>query len=141
MTATIELPVDTHIIELIVNDSQIDSDPDSVTVEVLAQPSGTVISEILLETIELIDQLDADAFKNKKRAIPLTNKLNDILDMLEGGDYDEALSKLENDILKKTDGCAKKHSPDKNDWITNCSDQEQIYSALMEVIVMLREMI
>jgi hypothetical protein len=60
--------------------------------------------------------------------------------MLENQDYAAVLSKLENDLLPKTDGCALDGAPDANDWITNCASQAQIYPLIVEIIEMLRSL-
>jgi len=57
-----------------------------------------------------------------------------VLGMIDAGRYAEALAKLENDILQKTDGCANGGEPDKNDWIRSCDEQEQVYMLIMETI-------
>jgi len=36
----------------------------------------------------------------------MTNKLVEVVSLIDQGQYQAALDKLENDILKKTDGCA-----------------------------------
>jgi len=41
---------------------------------------------------------------------------------------------VDNDILKKTDGCVTTGQPDKNDWITTCEAQQQIYPFVIETI-------
>ena len=46
----------------------------------------------------------------------------------------EALDKLENDILRKTNGCAETGEPDKNDWIKTCEAQEKIYPLIIETM-------
>jgi len=140
VTPSIELPLGVHVIELIVNDGQLDSEPDYVTIEVLPEPTTTV-EEILEEAIEVINDLDTSTLKNKNSATPLTNKIEAVLKQIDNGDYFEALNKLENDLLGKTDGCVKKGVPDKNDWITTCPEQEQLYSLIMDAIAMLRELI
>ena len=71
----------------------------------------------------------------------LTNKINALLQMIEQEDYSNALDKIENDILKKSDGCASNGAPDKNDWILNCTGQGQVSPFLMNAIEILRGMI
>ena len=58
--------------------------------------------------------------------------------MIDEGLYQDALDKLKPDILQKTNGCAEKGQPDKNDWITNCTAQGQVYPLLIEAINLLR---
>ena len=60
--------------------------------------------------------------------------------MIEHGLYKDAINKLRNDILQKTDGCANGGHPDKNDWITTCENQGQIYPYIVETIEYLESM-
>jgi len=43
----------------------------------------------------------------------LLNKIDAALKMIDEGQYEAALEKLENDILAKTDGCAETSEPEK----------------------------
>ena len=52
-----------------------------------------------------------------------------------------ALDKLENDILRKTDGCATTGAPDNNDKITDCDAQGQVYPQILVAIDLLRAMV
>ncbi len=54
--------------------------------------------------------------------------------MIDEGLYNDALHKLENDILAKMNGCALLGEPDKNDWIKTCQAQSQIYPLIIETI-------
>ena len=56
------------------------------------------------------------------------------LDQQYKGRYEEALNKLQNDILQKTDGCAETGEPDKNDWIITCEEQGELYLLVIETI-------
>jgi hypothetical protein len=86
--------------------------------------------------------LDPNSLKNSNMKNALINKINAVLQMIDEGQYQEAMSKmesatsekanrsysgalnkLENDILAKTDGCAEMGQPDKNDWIITCEEQ------------------
>jgi hypothetical protein len=58
--------------------------------------------------------------------------------MVDEGLYGDAIDKLENDILQKTDACATTGAPDKNDWIINCAAQQQVYPLIIRVIQLLR---
>jgi len=66
----------------------------------------------------------------------LINKLNAVIANIEAGSYEEALGQLENDILKKTDGCVTEGTPDKNDWIKNCDAQGSVYPCILHSIEM-----
>ena len=78
--------------------------------------------------------LDPECMKNANQKNALLNKIDVVLGMIDAGRYAEALAKLENDILPKTDGCANSGEPDKNDWIMSCDEQERVYSLVMETI-------
>ena len=54
--------------------------------------------------------------------------------MIDNGNFTNAISKLENDILTKTDGCAETGEPDKSDWIITCEEQNDIYPLIIETI-------
>ena len=60
--------------------------------------------------------------------------LDSIQKMIDRGKYQAALSKLESDILPKTDGCANDGEPDNNDWIQTCEQQQLLYPLIIETI-------
>lgn len=129
----------TYVVNLVVNDGFLDSGASIVTITVTGA-SNEVIESLTL-AIDLINDLDSDDFKSRNMPNALTNKLNATLEKLDQGLYQEALNKLEHDILPKTNGCADFGAPDKNDWIINCPAQSQVYPIIMEAIELLRTMI
>jgi hypothetical protein len=58
--------------------------------------------------------------------------------MIDGGHYAQAVNMLENDVLKKVDGCAAKGAPDKDDWIVDCTYQEIVYQRVSRAIEALK---
>jgi hypothetical protein len=64
----------------------------------------------------------------------LLNRLNAVIQSITAADYAAALDQLQNDILAKTDGCAKAGAPDSNDWIRNCNAQGQVYPQIVDLI-------
>jgi hypothetical protein len=92
----------------------------------------------LTDAILVINNLAPGSFKNGNMANTLTNKINAAIQMIEQGLYEDAIDKLQNDILAKTDGCATAGGPDKNDWITSCTAQNQVYPDIIEAINLLR---
>jgi hypothetical protein len=106
-------------------------------VEFLTVSRHTSLEQTLLETTEIIDNLDDSVFKSENRGKTLINKINDVEKMIDKGDYQEALNKLKHDILKKTDGCAEIGASDQNDWIVNCETQGQVYPLIMGAIELL----
>ena len=61
--------------------------------------------------------------------------------MMYEGLYEDALDKLENDILKKTDGCAETGAPDSTDWILTCEDQAKVYPLVMRAIEIVQRLV
>jgi len=121
-----------YIINLVVNDGFEDSEP--AVISVLAVTNQELATQALFDAIEAINNLGAEHLKNKQLAKPLTNKINAVLAKIEAGEYASAINKLVYDILRKMNGCADDGSPDKNDWITTCEGQDQIYPLITEAI-------
>jgi PKD domain len=128
-----------YVVSLVVNDTFVDSDPANVTIMAITTEEAAAIT--LIETVERINLLDPESLKNKNLSNALTNKINAALAMIDEGLYEDALDKLEHDILGKTNGCAEIGTPDKNDWIKTCDAQNQIYPQIVEVIELLRDII
>ncbi len=103
--------------------------------------------------------LDPNSLKNSNMKNALINKIEAALAMIDEGQYQEAMSKmesatsekanrsyegalnkLENDILAKTNGCAETGEPDRNDWIITCEGQEQVYPLVIETIEYVRSL-
>jgi|GEM_PF-2715535 len=124
-----------YIVSLVVNDGFEDSDPDNVTILVIADAS--LVTRELKCAIDVINSLDAADFKNKNMRKTLVNKINVVLKMVGSEQYFEADTKLTHDILKKTDGCALIGEPDKNDWIITCSGQNKLYPIIINAITLL----
>ena len=115
--------VGVYTISLQVEDGSCD-DFDMVDVTVISADDAAV--EVLIDFIETIKGFDPSVFKNKNSANALSNKIDAVLAMIDEGLYEDALDKLQNDILKKTDGCpseGEEGGPDNNDWLTSCEEQ------------------
>ena len=97
--------------------------------------------KVLTHAEKIIAELPEQSLKNKNSAEALTNKIDTTILMIERGLYGEALDKLENDILKKTDGCGENGTPDKNDWIVTCAEQAQVYGLVLRAIELLTGLI
>ncbi len=95
----------------------------------------------LIKAVETINELDPKDFKNKNLGNALTNKINAALAMIDEGFYADAMHKLQHDILQKTNGCADTGKPDKNDWITTCEGQGQVYPIILQTIELLEKLI
>jgi hypothetical protein len=86
----------------------------------------------LADVVEIL--LEPESLKNENVKNALLNKIDEALQMIDEGLYRNALNKLENDILQKTNGCGEMGRPDKNDWIITCEQQSQIYPLIIETI-------
>jgi hypothetical protein len=103
-------------------------------------PVTNVVSN-LQDIIRTINSFETGYFKNANQQNALTKKLLAVVRMVNHGFYTDALHKLQNDILQKTDGCAVKGRPDKNDWITHCDGQRGVYPTTIETISLLQGLI
>jgi hypothetical protein len=129
----------TYVVSLVVNDGIASSS--AAVVSVVATSTQDELVDTLVETIDSINLLDPAGFRNSNMQNTLTNKINAVLEMIEQGRYQEALDKLENDILNKTNGCAESGAPDNNDWIRDCDAQNQVYPLIIEVIALLSSLL
>jgi hypothetical protein len=128
----------TYVVSLVVNDGYINSD--SANAAIVATGGTDAVVKVLTDVISAINNLAPGSFKNNNMANTLTNKINAAIQMIDQGLYQDAIDKLQNDILAKTDGCANAGGPDKNDWISNCTAQSQVYPLLMKTINLLWQM-
>jgi hypothetical protein len=123
-----------YVVQLIVNDGLLASQPSTVQVQAVMTPSAAV--DTVSDLQAAIGTIPASAFKNASMRNALNNKLNAVIASIEAEDYAAALQKLENDILGKTDGCANSNppSPDANDWLKPCEEQGKVYPLVLDTI-------
>jgi len=94
-----------------------------------------VESSLQVTLADAVDiMLAPENLKSKNLKKPLINKIEIVLEMIDGGYYTAALNKLQNDILAKINGCARTGQPDKSDWIITCEAQDLIYPLVIETI-------
>jgi hypothetical protein len=91
---------------------------------------------ILDALVTAITSQKDNAFKVKSSKIALVNKIDAIKKQVANGAYSAALTKLKEDILKKTNGCLS-GAVDANDWIKDLEVQQQLCSEIQEIWVML----
>lgn len=125
-----------YIIHLTVNDGMINSEPDTVTIAAITMQDAAV--QLLQNASSTVSALPSPAFKNKNMPKTLAMKINVVLLKIENGNYKGALEQLKHDIIEKTDGCAISDCPDKNDWITDCQSQSQVYPKLAAALDLLK---
>ena len=127
-----------YILSLVVNDGTVVSAPASVTIS--AVTVETAATNALQDVLTTLNGFDQSVFKNKRNLKALTNKVNTVIDAIEAGEIVRAIRKLEQDILKKTDGCAISSNPDNNDWIRDCSSQSIVYPQIVDIIDLLESL-
>lgn len=114
-----------------------DGDGDTIAVADMgayeAPRSSTLLTDLVLNPShpEYIPDL---AFRNPQVRAALGQKLRVALLMIQRGDYRPALNQLRSDVLSKIDGCAADGLPDRDDWITNCNDQDSLYRRVTRAI-------
>lgn len=128
----------TYVVQLVVNDGFEDSSPSTVQIQVSA--SATWLTEQIREVIQIVGGLPPEAFKNKNMRNTFINKLQVVIKQVDEWNYSEALAKLQEDVIAKTNGCAAGGKPDNNDWVIACQYQGLIYPDLMDIAGHLREL-
>ena len=136
----------TYVISLVVNDGLVDSTPASVSVNATTVQDQTIAT--LTNSVDIINDLPAGAFKSGKQD-NLTDKINAVRTMIDdaitsGGSYQNAINKLEGDVLKKVDGCAAdpdNPQADNNDMIDDCEAQAVVYDLLIDALNLLKSLI
>ncbi len=121
-------------VTLIVNDGIVDSAPDTVTITVTTKKPTVV--EHLQNLHQTISKLDISDFEDEDAKTTLKDNISAVVTAVHDHDYKSALETLQNDLIKKTDGCATspEKKPDKDDLIKDCKAQGKVYPELMEIV-------
>jgi hypothetical protein len=127
-----------YVISLVVNDGLVDSAPSSVTITATATSEQVI--EDLGDAVGVINGLDVSVFKNKNHQKNMTKHVGQAVEMIDAGDYEGALNKLEA-VLRKTDGCAMTGAPDPNDWIEDCAAQAEVYPLIVDAIDLIEDIL
>ncbi len=95
------------------------------------------LAESLESVKNYIDDLDSDDFSNKNHQKTLINKIDAVINKIEAGDLDslcEAIDKLNNDLLPKTDG----ETPPP-DWVIDPTAQQELEDCILAIIQLLQD--
>ena len=142
--ATIENPefppdiAGAYVFSLVVNDGLVDSFPDNVMITVISVQD--VVFTKASELYDLVSAMDPDVFRNDGKKRKLLKKISVVLDRLAAERYRAALKKLQHEVLRKTDGCFTSDVPEKNDWVSDCDAQVQLYPVIKEAIALLKRL-
>ncbi len=121
-----------------VNHPSVESGPLNVHVAAPTPVSVVEHTEAIQQTIK--NDVPATAFKNPNMAGAFNNKLSAVINDINAGNYANAISKLQKDLIPKTDGCAVSNAPDSNDWVKTCPEQAQIYPQLISLLNELQQL-
>jgi hypothetical protein len=136
-----------YLISLVVNDGELDSDPDNATILAIDANNIDEFVQALwdaINAINLIVKKDINNINNYNNRNALTNKILSVIFNYVKGEYDQKmLDKLTDDIAGKFDGCALDDpaAVDQNDWIMNCHAQDLVYPHLDLAITILDGML
>ena len=136
-----------YLISLVVNDGELDSDPDNATILAIDAINIDDFVQALwdaIDAINLIVKEDINNINNYNNRNALTNKILSVIFNYVKGEYDQQmLNKLRDDIAGKFDGCAidDPAAVDQNDWIMNCDAQDLVYPHLDLAITILDGML
>jgi hypothetical protein len=97
------------------------------------------ILEKLMHLRKAIKEASPSDFTQPPAQRLLTRSVNTVKRGIGSGLYEEALGKLESEIVTRIDGCTLPSGlPDENDWVQNCDVQKQLYWKVNEIMVLLR---
>jgi len=125
-----------YIVSLVVNDGELDSRPSNVTILAIEEGNVTPFIEALICAVDAVNDLNDRDFDNINNRNALTNKLISMIDNYLKGKFDQGmLSKLEEDVRDKMDGCEVNDPPaPDNDMIINCEAQALVYPCIAQAI-------
>jgi hypothetical protein len=103
-------------------------------------PWDVSAEDYLEESIVAIGELAVTDLTNAHSGNALINKIEATIALIEAGLYQDALMKLQNDLLRKMDGCVLTGKPDRNDWIITCEAQQKLYPLIWEAIQLLQSL-
>ena len=124
-----------YVVSLVVNNGELDSEPDEVTITALSMVDAAVMN--LEDAADYVNSLSVQVFLRSSSKKLLVSKINNALAQIDTGDYAGAASYLNRFVLSKVDGCQKGGSPDKTDLILSCPEQEVVYNLVSEAIDLL----
>lgn len=119
----------------------ISNDPDESIVEVQFTGVGDGVQDAVDEINEFIQDLPEDAFINNanERKSAFVEKLQEVIKLINAGNYVEAILKLKHDIRPKCDGSLGGNPY--NDWITDPKAQQKLCEMIDALIAYLESLI
>jgi len=121
----------TYVVQLVVSDGSLDSEPCAIQIQAFTTRTKTIAALQGLETD--IAELGSSAFKNDDMRNLLLNKLNAVIANVEAGKYADAANQLRNDILPKM-GNVENAEGDSVMWIIDRSSQNVWYQEAQDIV-------
>ena len=107
------------------------------------QLTGQIMSaeEAIPVVDDYIQELSDDAFTKNPDQLKnaLSEKLDETIGLMDAGEYQEAIDKLQNDIRAKADGHV--DGTPANDWITDPEEQQEICAMIDDLIAYLETLL
>lgn len=133
----------TYVLQLIANDSIVDSVPDTTIVEVIVtDDAATRTIQELIAYINSLPNKDAHGrkvFKSKDARRELVQALMVALQMIKHHEFRATLKLLSHGGKRTIDGCASHGVADRNDLIRTCAEQSPAFALLAKAIGHLAE--
>ncbi len=133
----------TYVLQLIANDSIVDSVPDTTIVEVIVtDDAATRTIQELIAYINSLPNKDAHGrkvFKSKDARRELVQALMVALQMIKHHEFRATLKLLSHGGKRTIDGCASHGVADRNDLIRTCAEQSPAFALLTKAIGHLAE--
>ena len=124
----------TYTVTLTVTDDDDGIGTDTSTVTIMSAEEAIPVVD------EYIQDLPDDAFKNNpdQRKNAFSEKLDEVIELIDAGEYQKAIDKLQHDIRAKADGYVDGNP--KDDWITDPEAQEEICTMIDDLIAYLEHL-
>lgn len=124
-----------YMVTLIVTDDDGGTGTDTRTVTIMSAEETIPVMD------DYIRDLPDDVFKNNpdQRKNAFSEKLDKVIELIDAGEYQKAIDKLQHDIRAKADGYVDGNP--KNDWITDPGAQQEICTMIDDLVAYLETLL
>ena len=124
-----------YMVTLIVTDDDGGTGTDTSTVTIMSAEEAIPVMD------DYIQDLPDDVFKNNpdQRKNAFSEKLDKVIELIDAGEYQKAIDKLQHDIRAKADGYVDGNP--KNDWITDPRAQQEICTMIDDLVAYLETLL
>ena len=125
-------------ISLVVSDGELSSVPNIVTITAITLEEA--VAQVQEALAVALSEIPEDNLSSHNAANVMIKDIGLAINMALKGKYTPALNKLNNNILKRTDGCEVSGAVDGDDWILTCEDQEIVWPLVTRAIELVERM-